>query len=92
MPMRRLWSMLPAAGVIPAFDVSANLDCARDAAGALVPGRPGTLYAVGRKTGKLYAVIVDSPGLEGGAHWPRFQHDPRNSGAADTPATEYSCP
>lgn len=58
---------------------SASLDCARDAAGQLLSGRPGTLY-VPALGGELHAIIVDSRGLDSTAPWPKYQRDIHNSG------------
>ena len=70
-------------------DTSPTLDCQRDAGGAGVAGAStGTLYFVG--TTKLYAFIVDSPGLDTNAPWPKYQHDARNTGNPATPVT--NCP
>jgi hypothetical protein len=68
-------------------DVSPTLDCRRDGAGQAVAGL-GTLYAAAAT--KLYALIVDSPGLDPNAPWPKFQHDARNTGNPATPIT--NCP
>ncbi|HEX8700497.1 MAG TPA: hypothetical protein VF815_16730 [Myxococcaceae bacterium] len=69
-------------------DSSPTLDCRRDASGTAVTATTGTLYFVG--TTKLYAFIVDSPGLATNAPWPKFQHDARNTGNPATPIT--NCP
>jgi outer membrane protein assembly factor BamB len=66
---------------------SPTLDCRRDAAGQAVTG-PGTLYIPAAT--RLYAFIVDSPGLDPNAPWPKFQHDARNTGNPATPITP--CP
>jgi len=70
-------------------DTSPTLDCKREVGGAGVLGATtGTLYFVG--TSKLYAFIVDSPGLAANAPWPKFQRDARNTGNPATPVT--NCP
>jgi hypothetical protein len=74
-----------------AVESSPNLDCARDAAGAKLAGRPGVLY-VGSNTGKVYSFIVDSRGIDTTAPWPKYQHDPRNTGNSTTPMAEFVCP
>lgn len=67
--------------------VSPTLDCHRDATGQVTAGL-GTLYiAAGTK---LYAFVVDSPGLDPNAPWPKYQHDVRNTGNPATPITD--CP
>jgi hypothetical protein len=63
--------------VVTASTVSPTLDCRRNATGQPAAG-PGTLYIAAAT--KLYAFIVDSPGLETGAPWPKFQRDARNTG------------
>lgn len=74
-----------------ALESSPNLDCSRDSTGAPVAGRPGVLY-VGSTNGKLYSFIVDSRGIDTSAPWPKYQHDPRNTGNADTALSEFVCP
>ena len=37
------------------------------------------------------ALIVDSRGIDTTAAWPKYQHDPRNTGNADTPVSEFAC-
>lgn len=70
-------------------DTSPTLDCRRDTGGGGITGATtGTLYFVG--TTKLYAFVVDSPGLAPNAPWPKFQHDARNTGNPATPIT--NCP
>jgi hypothetical protein len=70
-------------------DTSPTLDCQRDAGGAGVTGAStGTLYVVGGT--KLYSFIVDSPGLDINAPWPKYQRDARNTGNPATPVT--NCP
>jgi len=89
-PVRR-WSSALDPGPAPAFEASPTLDCARDPQGAPIPGLPGVLYAASRG-GTLYAVIVDSRGIDATAGWPKYQKDPRNSGNASTGLAEFSCP
>jgi hypothetical protein len=70
-------------------DTSATLDCRRDASGNGVAGSSlGNLYFASGS--KLYAFIVDSPGMDPNAPWPKFQHDARNTGNPATPIT--NCP
>ena len=56
-------------------------------------GRPadteGVLY-LPSVTGNLFSVVVDSPGLDPTAPWPKYQHDVRNTGNPTTPI--QSCP
>ena len=55
---------------------------------------PGTLYVIGPGTGAVYAIIVDSKGLDTFALWPKFQHDTRNTASSAVPVTENlgGCP
>jgi hypothetical protein len=65
-----------------------TLDCARNAStGAQLAGRPGVLYVASGLERRLYAIVVDSPGLDASAPWPKFQHDARNTGNPATPVT-----
>jgi hypothetical protein len=73
------------------LESSPTLDCGRDAGGAKLAARPGVLY-VGSSLGTLYAFVVDSRGIDTTAPWPKHQHDPRNTGNADTPLGEFGCP
>lgn len=70
---------------------SLAIDCARTALGALDPGRPGILY-VATSGGQVYALIADSLGLDINAPWPKYQHDPRNTGNSTTPLSSFACP
>lgn len=79
------------AGLGMDVQASPTLDCARDSTGARVAGRPGVLY-VASSNGKLYAFIVDSRGIDVSAPWPKYQHDPRNTGNSTTSLSEFSCP
>ena len=65
---------------------SPNIDCNR-----AHPGRGSILYW-GDEDADLFSIIVDSPGLDIRAPWPKYQHDPRNSGNADTALSEFACP
>ncbi len=73
------------------YRASPNIDCARDAAGSPIPGRPGVVYAAAND-GTLDAIIVDSKGIDTTAPWPKYQHDPRNSGNSSTSLSEFACP
>jgi hypothetical protein len=68
---------------------SPALDCARDSAGNVV-NKPGTLY-VGSEDGKLYAIMVDSQGIDTAAPWSKFHRDPRNTANGDTALNSFSC-
>ncbi|MBF5045778.1 hypothetical protein FGE12_25445 [Aggregicoccus sp. 17bor-14] len=68
------------------FEASMNLDCSRNAAGEVVKGAPGVLYAASA-SGNLYALITDSRGLDPNSPWPKYQHDSRNTGNPATPVT-----
>jgi hypothetical protein len=67
---------------------SPAIDCTRDG-GTPIAAKTGVLYAASLG-GNAFAVIVDSPGLDPTAPWPKYQHDVRNSGNPNTPIT--SCP
>jgi hypothetical protein len=54
---------------------SATLDCNRDK-----PGSGTGVYYFATSTGWLVGYIVDSPGLDSTASWPKYQHDARNTG------------
>nr|AYM53412.1 cell surface protein [Melittangium lichenicola] len=71
------------------IEASMNLDCSRSSDGGVRSGVPGVLYATSQD-GKIFALIVDSPGLDPSAPWPKYQHDSRNTGNPETPIT--SCP
>jgi len=69
-----------------------TLDCSRGEVDSVgLPGRPGVLY-VGTADGRLVALVVDSPGIDASAPWPKWGHDPRNSFRAFGDLTSYSCP
>ena len=87
----RQWTAPGAATGFGAVSVSAALDVSRSSTGQPQCGRPGTLYVLSN-TGAVTAFIVDAPGLERGAAWPRFQHDNANSGNADMSNDAWSCP
>ncbi|WNG30668.1 PQQ-like beta-propeller repeat protein [Cystobacter fuscus] len=71
------------------IEASMNLDCSRAADGGVLSGMPGVLYAASQD-GRVFAIVVDSPGLDSTAPWPKYQHDSRNTGNPSTPLT--SCP
>jgi hypothetical protein len=64
------------------FESSPTIDCFRDA-GVPAQSSTGVLYA-GSTAGNLFAVIVDDPGLDSTAPWPKYQHDIRNTGNPGT--------
>ncbi len=84
------WSQ---ANVFTPGAVSPALDVVRDRALVKQCGRGvGLLYIAVRTDSALTAVVVDSPGLDGTAPWPRFHHDNGNTGNPETPLTPWSCP
>jgi hypothetical protein len=87
--LSRLWTMtITTLASFALFDVAPTLDCAR--VGGVPVARPGTLYVVGPGDPNVYALIVDSHGLDVLSPWPKFQHDGRNSG--NTAGVIQSCP
>jgi hypothetical protein len=68
---------------------SPGLDCDRAQDGGL--RKLGILYVPARN-GTVTAVVVDSPGIDSSASWPKYQHDPRNTGNASTDLSEFACP
>jgi len=75
---------------ISAADVPLSIDCTRDDAGTAIPA-PGVVYVKSGST-SLTAIVVDSHGIDITAPWPKYQHDPRNTGNVDTLMTEFACP
>ena len=72
-----------------------NLDINRDTAIACATAGPsGVLYVAASTSAvtRLYAVLVDSAGLDGNAPWPRHQHDPANTGNPATSLAPWTCP
>ncbi|MEW6430300.1 MAG: hypothetical protein AB1730_02225 [Myxococcota bacterium] len=63
---------------------SATLDCNRDK-----PASATGVYYFATTGGWLVAYIVDSPGLDTTAPWPKYQHDARNTGNL---AVSKGCP
>jgi hypothetical protein len=57
------------------------LDCLRDGADAGLGAKFGVLY-VATMNGTVVAIVVDSPGLDPNAQWPKYQRDATNSGNA----------
>lgn len=83
-----LWTASVASGSVAA---SPNMDCTRNPDGSKAAGRPGVLY-IPTTSGKLFAVIVDSRGIDTSADWPKYLHDPRNTSNAQTSLAEFACP
>lgn len=82
----RRWTLT---GDIASSSGAPAIDCARRPNGFVTEG-PGVLYVPGNN-GTLYAIIVDSRGLDTRAKWPKWQRDPRNSGNADVPLAQFAC-
>jgi hypothetical protein len=76
----------PSAGVTLTLDVSRHPDGTKDCT------KPGVLYVLETTGRNLYAFIVDSKGIDAEAPWPKYQHDPRNTGNAKTSLKDFSCP
>lgn len=80
--------------VFPTSMSQLNLDINRDSMTPCAAGQPGVLYlaASSGAATRLYAVLVDSAGLDRNAPWPRHQHDPANTGNASTSLSPWTCP
>lgn len=70
-----------------------NLDKNRDAASPCGAGQPGVLYALVSADSKtsVYAILVDSQGVDAAAPWPRYQHNPANTGNRATGLDSWIC-
>ncbi len=86
-------------GATTGFITSPTIDCTRSSSGVPVPGRPGVLYVIKSAVNQgpfreavLYAIIVDSAGIDTTAAWPKYLHDPRNTNNAATDLSEFACP
>jgi hypothetical protein len=76
-----LWSAPPADSPVHGF----SLDCRRPGAGTLIgEGTGGVPH--------LFAVIVDSRGVDATAEWPLIRHDPRNSNDRAASLVPFTCP
>jgi outer membrane protein assembly factor BamB len=71
------------------FEASLALDCSRD--GGVSVSRPGVLYAPDNLR-NLFCFITDSHGIDFMSPWPKYQHDPRNTGNQQTPLSQFACP
>ncbi len=71
------------------FEASLALDCSRD--GGVSVSRPGVLYAPDNLR-NLFCFITDSHGIDFFSPWPKYQHDPRNTGNQQTPLSQFGCP
>ncbi|WP_225413456.1 dickkopf-related protein [Stigmatella hybrida] len=79
-----LWGTKIEPGAGEGTNISPTLDCLRDpASGQAVATNLGVLYVTAET--KVHAFIVDSPGLDPDAPWPKYQHDARNTGNPATP-------
>lgn len=82
-------------GIGGPVDGPVNIDVLRDATGQRLcgaVGRGGILYVPSTMAGRLYAMYVDSEGIDATAPWPRFRHDPANTGNPDRSLAEWTCP
>lgn len=83
--------LLPATTRISQLNLDVNRGPSAKRCGAR---QPGVLYvsSVQSTNARVWAVLVDSQGLDKNAPWPRHQHDPANTGNAQTPLTPWTCP
>jgi hypothetical protein len=83
-----------AAPVLNAAMSELNLDINRDVAAPCSAGQPGVLYVTASSSNetRVYAILVDSAGLDRGAPWPKHQHDPSNTGNPATLLNSWTCP
>ncbi len=72
------------------FEASLALDCSRDG-GVSAQLRPGVLYAPDNLR-NLFCFITDSRGIDAFSAWPKYQHDPRNTGNQQTSLFQLACP
>ncbi len=88
------WSGLFPASAPPSAISQLNLDIDRSVPIPCGPSQPGVLYVASTAAGvtKLVALLVDSPGLDRQAPWPRYQHNPANTGNSATGLTLWTCP
>jgi len=71
------------------FEASLALDCSRD--GGVPVSRPGVLYAPDNLR-NLFCFVTDSHGVDFLSPWPKYQHDPRNTGNQQTALSQFVCP
>jgi outer membrane protein assembly factor BamB len=71
------------------FEASLALDCSRD--GGVPVSQPGVLYAPDNLR-NLFCFVTDSHGIDFLSPWPKYQHDPRNTGNQQTPLGQFGCP
>jgi hypothetical protein len=71
-----------------------NLDFNRSSPTPCAVSQPGVLYVASTTAGvtSLHALLVDSRGLDGQAPWPRYQHNPSNTGNPATSLMPWTCP
>jgi hypothetical protein len=67
-------------------EASPTVDCNRDH-----PATDTTVMYIGNMTGEVFAVLIDADSIDVDAPWPKYQHDPRNTGNSATPLDEFRC-
>ncbi len=86
---RQLQLQWQAPGLLGPTDNSPNIDCFRERDGGVRSGL-GRLFLA--SDAGFFTVLVNSPGIDVDAGWPRLGHDPYNSGNGSVDLQRFRCP